>query len=52
MSGGVGRSGQASGGVSGGGAQMQRGGWKVEQMPRSEQEWRSEWKWLGDQRGG
>ena len=57
MSGGVCNSGQVIGGAIGGSAQTRRGGQKVEQMPRSEQEWRSgwkwlgEWKWLGDWRG-
>ena len=51
MSGGVGNSGQVIGGVIRGSAQTQRGGWKVERMPRSEQKWMGEWKRSGDQRG-
>ena len=52
MSRGVGNSGQVIRGVIRGGAQMWRGGCKVERMPRSEQEYRSEQKQSGDLRGG
>ena len=57
MSRGAGKSRQAIGGVIGGGTRTWRGGWKVERMPRSgqecrsEQKWMGEWKWLGDLRG-
>ena len=47
MSGGACDSGQAIGGAIGGSAQTRRGGRKVEGMPRSEQECRSEQKWMG-----
>ena len=45
------RYGQVIRGVIGGSTQMQRGRWKVERMPRSEQKWMGEQKWLGDLRG-
>ena len=47
MSSGACDSGQAIGGVIGGSAQTQRGGQKVEVTLRSEQECRSEQKWMG-----
>ena len=50
MSGGGGDSGQAIGGAIGGSTQTQRGGQKVERMPRSEQECQSEQKWMGEQK--
>ena len=50
MSGGTCDSGQVIGGVIGDSAQMQRGGWKVEGMPRSEQECWREQKWMGEQK--
>ena len=31
---------------------MWRGRWKVEGMPRSEQKWMGEWKWLGNLSSG
>ena len=48
MSRGGGESGQVIGGVIGGGKRTQRGGWKVESTPRSEQECRSKQKWMGE----
>ena len=47
MSGGACDSGQAIRGAIRGSARTQRGGWKVEGMPRSEQECWSEQKWMG-----
>ena len=47
MSGGACNSGQVIRGVIGGSACTQRGGQKVEGMPRSEQECWSEQKWMG-----
>ena len=47
MSGGVGNSGQVIGGAIGGSTRMRRGRQKVEGMLRSEQECRSEQKWMG-----
>ena len=54
MDGGAYDSGQAIRGAVRGSTQMQRGRWKVEGMPRSEQEcwseqkWMGAWKWSGD----
>ena len=50
MSGGVGKSRQVIRGVIGGSMQTQRGGQKVERMPRSEQKCKSEQKWMGEQK--
>ena len=50
MSRGAGDSRQVIGGAIGGSTQMWRGRWKVERMPRSEQECQSEQKWMGEQK--
>ena len=50
MSGGACDSRQVIRGAIGGSAQTQRGGQKVEGMPRSEQECQSEQKWMGVRR--
>ena len=50
MSSGAYDSGQVIRGVIGGSTRMWRGGWKVEGMPKSEQECQSEQKWMGAQK--